>query len=349
MAGQPIIYVDESHLGRFVTGLERITLELFSQEALAPLPIRPIRASGTARMIAAQTLRLPARLAVDRHALALCPGFPPSIPLSLFGARVIPYIHDCFLLTRPQDLNWRARIYMAPAFAHAVKRLPWFLANSETTRSELARFVRPDAEITLYRPRIRDVFGVADPARPPRVWRAGTPLRLIAIGTVEPRKNLAASAAIVAALRARGIDAHLDIVGRFGWGDETTALQADPHVTLHGYQEAEAVRALIGSAHALISTSHDEGLGLTLLEAQHGGLDVIASDLPVFREVLGASGLLVDPARPGEAADAIIARAGDLERAAALAAANLARWNASADQDRLALVERLQRHFRVLA
>ena len=31
------IYVDNTHLGRHVTGLERITLELFSEAALAPL------------------------------------------------------------------------------------------------------------------------------------------------------------------------------------------------------------------------------------------------------------------------------------------------------------------------
>ena len=46
------IYVDHTHLGRHVTGLERITLELFSPAALAPLPVVPVKASGTAKMIA---------------------------------------------------------------------------------------------------------------------------------------------------------------------------------------------------------------------------------------------------------------------------------------------------------
>ena len=36
------IYVDNTHLGRHVTGLERITLELFSARALAPLDIVPV-------------------------------------------------------------------------------------------------------------------------------------------------------------------------------------------------------------------------------------------------------------------------------------------------------------------
>ena len=41
------IYVDHTHLGRHVTGLERITLELFSPAALAPLDVVPVTAHGT--------------------------------------------------------------------------------------------------------------------------------------------------------------------------------------------------------------------------------------------------------------------------------------------------------------
>ena len=57
------IYVDNTHLGRHVTGLERITLELFSAAALAPLDIVPVTARGTRQMLTTQTLGLPMRLA----------------------------------------------------------------------------------------------------------------------------------------------------------------------------------------------------------------------------------------------------------------------------------------------
>ncbi len=352
MSGPPVLYVDESHLGRFVTGLERITLELFSADALAPLPVVPVHAKGVRGMIVAQTMRLPRRLGSNRRSLALCPGFPPSIPMTLFGDRVIPYIHDTFLLTRPQDLNWRARTYMVPAFAFALKRLRWLLVNSETTRSELSAFARPDAEISLYRPRVRDVFGIAEQAARPRGWAPGETLRLIAIGTVEPRKNLRAAASIVAALCEQGIPAQLDLVGRLGWGNEVEALRQIPGVTLHGYQPPERVRALIGEAHALITTSHDEGLGLTPLEAQHGGLAVVASDIKVFREALGSSGWMVDPADPAASAARIAAKLtgpDGLAAASALAKSNLARWNGAAERDHAALIERLSARLTALS
>ncbi|BBE72863.1 glycosyltransferase [Oharaeibacter diazotrophicus] len=346
------LLVDHTHLGRHVTGLERITLELFAPDSLAPLRLEPVTAGGSTRkMILAQTLGLPARLLADRGAVVLCPGFPPSIPLTLAGGRrVVPYVHDCFLITRPQDLNWRARVYMAPAFRVAIARLPWFLVNSRATADELARHAAPGAEITLYRPVVRDVFAIADRAASAAAARAagdGRRLSLIAVGTVEPRKNLVAAAEVVRALNeGHGFDATLDVVGRPGWGGEAERLAGRPGVVLHGYQPAERVRDLLAGAHLLISTSHDEGLGLPLVEAQYAGLPVVAPDKPVFREVLGASGLLIDPTDPAGAAARIAAAVrgpGFFATAAAGAATNVARWNAAAEDDRARLVERLAR------
>jgi glycosyltransferase involved in cell wall biosynthesis len=332
------IYVDHTHLGRHVTGLERITLELFSPAALAPLEIVPITAQGTRQMVTRQTFGLPVRLAASSSIL-LCPGFPPSPLLRPFASRVLPYIHDIFLLSRPADLNRRARLYMAAPFRLALRRYPRFLANSIDTRQKLAAHCRSDAEITLYRPPVRNVFDL-DPNE--RGGRETQTLRLVALGTVEPRKNFVAAARITAALRAQGFPgATLDIVGRQGWGDDWQALQDFPGVTLHAYQPAARVRQLLHDADLFICTSHDEGLGLPLLEAQYGGLPVIAPDAAIFHEVLGRSGIFVDPADPAAAAAGIAAQLSPSQwqsRYVALAAENLKRWNALASADRDAVI-----------
>lgn len=334
------IYVDHTHLGRHVTGLERITLELFSAAALAPLDIVPVTARGTGRMVAAQTFGLPLRLA-DPFSVLLCPGFPPGVLLRPFAARVLPYVHDIFLLTRRADLSARARLYMAEPFRLAVRSYPRFLANSIDTRRKLANYCRPDAEITLYRPPVRNVFALRSDDRTNRLARPA-PLRLIALGTVEPRKNFTAAARILQALRERGFpDATLDIVGRRGWGDDWQALQQATGVTLHGYQPAGRVSELLHAADAFICTSHEEGLGLPLLEAQYAGLSIVAPDAAIFREVLGDSGVLIDPADPAAAADRIAgALTVDGWRAshAMRGAQNLARWNRLAAGDREAVI-----------
>jgi glycosyltransferase involved in cell wall biosynthesis len=333
------IYVDHTHLGRHVTGLERITLELFSPAALAPLEIVPVTAHGTRQMVTTQTFGLPMRL-VASSSILLCPGFPPSPLLRPFASRVLPYIHDIFLLSRPADLNRRARLYMAAPFKLALHRYPRFLANSSDTRLKLAAHCRPDAAITLYRPPVRNVFGLESKERAERDTQ---PLRLVALGTVEPRKNFLAAARITSALRAQGFpDATLDIIGRQGWGDDWRALEAVPGVNLHGYQPSQRVKQLLHDADIFLCTSHDEGLGLPLLEAQYGGLPIVAPDAAIFHEVLDVSGIFVDPADPAAAAAKIAAMLSHEQwrtRYVTLGAQNLRRWNALAAADRDAVID----------
>ncbi|MGP9813776.1 glycosyltransferase [Rhodopseudomonas sp. NSM] len=337
------IYVDHTHLGRHVTGLERITLELFSRAALAPLDVVPVTAGGVAQMVTTQTFGLPLRMAFSSSFL-LCPGFPPSPLLRPFAARVLPYIHDVFLLSRTADLNRRARLYMARPFGFAVRTYPRFLTNSRDTLHKLSAHCRSDASITLYRPPVRNVFDASPGDRSERPTQG---LRLIALGTVEPRKNFMAAARIVEALRARGFpQVTLDIVGRDGWGDAAQALARCAGVTLHGYQSAGRVRELLDSADVFICTSHEEGLGLPLLEAQYAGLPIVAPDAAVFREVLDTSGVYIDPADPVAAAAAIECLVSERHwrsRYAAHADQNLQRWNTLASADHAAVIELIGR------
>ena len=331
------VYVDHTHLGRRVTGIERITTELFSPHALAPVELTPVTAHGTANMMLTQTFGLPARLA-DPSAVLVCPGFPPSPLLLPFADRVVPYIHDLFLITRPGDLNTRAKLYMAKPFALAVRRYRRFLVNSLDTARKLRAFCRSDARLTLYRPKVRNVFGV-DPAARDALGTERTPLRLLSIGTVEPRKNYAYAARIVRDLRNSGFaDATLEIVGRNGWGDDWRLLEREPGVILSGYLSTEEVREKLHQADALLCSSHEEGLGLPLLEAQYAGLPVIAPDDAIFREVLGVSGIFIDRTDSAAAARSIAsALQSDAQRTRyrELNAHNLARWNRLAEDDRL--------------
>ncbi len=349
-SGLAPVLVDVTHMsGRALTGLERITLELFSAEALKPLPVIPVEAPfpGSAGLVAGQYVTLPLELRRNPRAILLCPGFPPSLPVLHFGERVLPYVHDLFLITRPQDLSRKARHYMAPAFRRAVRRLPRFLVNSLTTAAELARHAREDAEIHPYRPKVRNVFGLSPGGRATRP-DPDTRLRLVAMGTLEPRKNYEAAADILFELRRNFFpEATLDILGREGWGEMAEKLRGRPGIRLHGHLPDGEVRRILDAADVFITTSHDEGLGLPLLEVQHAGLPVIAHDIPVFREVLEDSGTFIDSGDPYLAALRIftLVRKEDWRaRHAEAALANVRRWNALAERDReqvIALLARL--------
>ncbi len=54
-----------------------------------------------------------------------------------------------------------------------------------------------------------------------------------------------------------------------------------------GYLGDDALRAAVAHASALVLPSRDEGFGLPVVEALAAGTPVLASDLPVLREVGG--------------------------------------------------------------
>jgi glycosyltransferase involved in cell wall biosynthesis len=334
--------IDHTHMGRRSTGIERITRELFSPSVLSPLPVETVTAgSGRLGVVMAQNMTLPREALRHSDDVFVFPGFPPSPYFSLARRdKTVLYVHDVFLLTRRAELNLAARLYFAPLFALAVRSLKYFLTNSEYTASTLRPFCRADASITLCRPAVRNVFGLTVGDRASRTDAPGS-LTMCAIGTIEPRKNFRAAAQICAALAVRlGIPVHLHIIGRPGWGADAEWLTQQPHVKLLGPLPDQDARAAIDAADFLICTSRDEGLGLPLLEVQHGGVPVIAPDMPVFREVLGRSGLLVDAENAGAAAAAIAtlyASEGWRARSTEAALANVARWNALAESDHAAV------------
>ncbi len=102
------------------------------------------------------------------------------------------------------------------------------------------------------------------------------------VGSREPRKDLAT---LVSALHVLGAAAPtLVLAGPAGWGPQPDV----PVGTVRlGYVDDHALMSAVAGASALVLPSRDEGFGLPALEALACGTPVVASDLPVLREVLG--------------------------------------------------------------
>lgn len=329
--------IDYTHIGRRETGVERVTQELFNADVFVDIPLRYFKApAGRISVLAAQMLALPLNALFRPRDVFVFPGFPPSPLLAFARERCVLYIHDLFLLTHRHTLNFAGKAYLAPLFAFAMKRFKYFFVNSQKTGRALRAVCRQDAHIMLYRPQVRNVFNLS--VRDRTEW-ASEPaiLRVAAIGTVEPRKNYMAAANICASLaRNRGSPVELNIIGRPGWGRDWSELVKRSGVILHGALSDMQVREVIEAADIFICSSHDEGLGLPLLEVQYGGLPTVAPDQVVFREVLGESGIYINPADPDRAAAVIMKSCtGNTwrHRHAEAAIANLQRWNSLATED----------------
>ena len=123
----------------------------------------------------------------------------------------------------------------------------------------------------------------------PQALRSGR--YFLIVGSIEPRKNHQLAFKAFDAYKKAGGDWDLVVVGRAGWScDEILAkMTASAHYgrSLHWFGKADDVllARLYRDAGALVIPSHIEGFGLPLVEGAHWGRSVIASDIPVFREI----------------------------------------------------------------
>ncbi len=125
-----------------------------------------------------------------------------------------------------------------------------------------------------------------------------TPPYFVALGTIEPRKNHALLLDVWAELAREGPPPPLFILGNRGWNNDAVFARLDARppgvVELNNLQDG-AMAALLQNARALLFPSHAEGFGLPPCEAHALGTRVVASDLPVIREVLGNIPIYASP------------------------------------------------------
>jgi len=224
-----------------------------------------------------------------------------------------------YLLTDTHaTLNRAFLTLMMPRFLQHARGV---IAISESTRRDMLRHYRVDER------KVHVIYGGVAPRFQPATQddiaqvrqKHGLPERFIlAVGTIEPRKNLVGLLEAYRSLLDRGSNVGLVIAGRTGWRSESfferlAALRVAERVTLLGpFPDAE-LPALYSAADVLAFPSLYEGFGLPVLEAMACGTPVVASNTSAIPEVAGEAGILVPP-------HDVVALAGALERVLADAA-----------------------------
>jgi glycosyltransferase involved in cell wall biosynthesis len=161
----------------------------------------------------------------------------------------------------------------------------------------------------------------------------GRPFAL-AVGTIEPRKNLAALLQAWERTRDRLGRRRWTLVlaGPSGWGPRLPRTEG---VVPVGWVGDETLPGLLAAAEVFCYPSLYEGFGLPPLEAMAAGTPVVAATYTAASEVLGDAALLVDPTDSPALADAVVAAATDHALRSSLVVAGRARasaytWEAAA-------------------
>lgn len=223
-------------------------------------------------------------------------------PDSINRMQVLPVfmVHDLIPITHPEYCRAGEGDRHIVRMNNVLRLASGVIVNSEATLDELRSFAKisgktmPPSAVALLAP------GVIRSSTRERPLAAPY---FVVLSTIEPRKNhwllLQIWKHLVASM---GESApRLVIIGQRGWDCENVVYMLERCEQLQGFVfeysncTDEELATYLSHAQALLFPSFAEGYGMPLVEALAFGVPVIASDLPVFREVAGEIPEYVDP------------------------------------------------------
>lgn len=229
---------------------------------------------------------------------------PNFVPFRFNGPTVVT-IHDLSFMEYP-DSHPKDRVSALNKYVPwAVNNAEHVIVDSEFIRREvISAFAISEAKVSAVHLGVSDRFYPREAAGC-APWLSTQELSyrgyVLAVGTIEPRKNvlglIQAYAALPQKIRARF---PLVIAGMKGWRDaeinaRLKGIRGQLDVRVLGYVESAMLPILYAGARVLAYPSIYEGFGLPPLEAMASRTPVIAADRSSIPEVVGSAAILVDP------------------------------------------------------
>lgn len=239
-------------------------------------------------------------------------------PMQTMGSRGRRYklvltVHDLIYFrhrTPPREMPWYVKI------AWRLYHLSWWpqrillngadavVSVSATTAELIARHHLTKRPVHIVHNAAADPSPAALEAAAHRSPPACAPRRIVHMGQFLPYKNIDT---LVRAMGELGGDYELHLMSRVGDAERARlqALAPGAALVFHNGASDEEYESALLCAHALVTTSWDEGFGIPVIEAMRVGTPVVASDIAIFHEVGGEAAVFVDPASPRDVARGI--------------------------------------------
>jgi glycosyltransferase involved in cell wall biosynthesis len=206
-------------------------------------------------------------------------------------------VHDLVPLRFPEWVEPETVRLHGPKYEHAARTCDRIFVNSRFTRGEVVELLGVPEERVLVAypgidPRFRPEGEAADLAGP----------YVLAVSTLEPRKNLPTLVTAFAELRRRRPELTLAIAGLAGWERESLAAEG---VRLLGFVPDEELARLYRGAAAFAYPARFEGFGMPVVEALASGVPAVVSSHPSLDEASGNVALRAEPDDAAALADAL--------------------------------------------
>ncbi len=245
---------------------------------------------------------------------------PPSHAPVLVTVHDLAFVHSPELC-RPETLRFE------PLLRRAISRGARVHTVSDFVAAEAREyFGLPQDRVTRIYAGIAPTHGDAAAGRE----LAGGARYVLAIGTVEPRKNLPNLVRAFDEVAAHDDDLLLVVAGPDGWGtkpftDAVARARFGTRVRRLGYVSDVQRADLLAGAATLAYPSLYEGFGYPPFEAMAAGVPVVTARAGALPEAVGDAALLVDPGDAAALADALGRVLGDADLRARLVARGHAR------------------------
>lgn len=238
----------------------------------------------------------------------IIPAFAPK------NLKVIMTVHDMVAFLFPGSHNAKAVIIERLTMRKAIKKAAQIFVVSDNTKKDLLKYFRyPKEQIQTIPCAISDFY--RSPIDPEELAQFRQKLNIpekfiLAVGTLEPRKNFPTLIKSFVIIKRKHPDYKLVIVGKKGWRahhiDETLKkYELHNDVIFPGYLGDEDLKKMYTLASIFVFPSLYEGFGIPPLEAMACGCPVISSNVASLPEVIGDAGLLIEPKNAHKWADAV--------------------------------------------
>jgi len=230
------------------------------------------------------------------------PAFPPGL---FVYEKCIITLHDATMWKHPCTLSWKNKIYMKPLTILALKKSEKIITVSESSKKDIITYCNVgNNKIINTGESISEKFMIIEDKNKLNKVRLRYNLPdkyILAVSSIEPRKNIESILQAYSILKSKNtIDYKLVLVGRKAWGSKNVQervndLKINDDVVFTDYIGGEDLICVYNMASLFVYPSFYEGFGLPPLEAMACGAPVLASDIEVFKEVLGDAAILVSP------------------------------------------------------